>query len=91
MQRKIITWDLHNTETATPSYTLFNLSVGTAMRYFKNNQMQIYLQVNNLMDLAYQNNLSRLKYFEYYASSPSGHSGIYNMGRNICLKLIIAF
>ncbi|MFI5156009.1 MAG: TonB-dependent receptor [Chitinophagales bacterium] len=82
---------LYNTETATPSYTLINLAAGASLKYYKNNLLQLRLQVNNLMNLAYQNNLSRLKYFEYYAASSSGHLGIYNMGRNICLKLIIAF
>ena len=49
------------------------------------------VQANNLFDVAYQSGLSRLKYFEYYESSPGGRSGIYNMGRNICLKLIAPF
>jgi len=82
---------LFNTETATPAYTLVNVSTGTSIRYAKNNMLQLQLQVNNLFDLAYQNHLSRLKYFEYYTASPNGRSGMYNAGRNICVKLIADF
>jgi iron complex outermembrane receptor protein len=82
---------LYHTETATPSYTLIHLSAGIFIRYSRTEQLQLQLQVNNLMDIAYQNNLSRLKYFEYYTASPNGHSGIYNMGRNIGAKLMLPF
>jgi len=82
---------LYHTETATPSYTLLHLSVGAFVRYSKKNQLQLQLQVNNLLNTTFQNNLSRLKYFEYYTTSPSGHTGIYNMGRNIAAKIILAF
>jgi iron complex outermembrane receptor protein len=44
-----------------------------------------------IRDLAYQDHLSRLQYFEYYAASPNGRSGLYNMGRNACLKVIRSF
>ena len=44
---------------------------------------------NNLFDVAYQDHLSRLKYFEFYPNDPRGHSGIYNMGRNVGVKLSI--
>ena len=53
--------------------------------------LQFQLQANNLLDKTYQSNLSRLKYFEYYTQSPNSHLGIYNMGRNICLKAIVSF
>jgi iron complex outermembrane receptor protein len=49
------------------------------------------IAVNNLFDTAYQNHLSRLQYFEYYTASPNGKKGIYNMGRNICIKVIVPF
>jgi len=41
---------------------------------------------SNLLNTAYQDHLSRLKYFEFYPNS-TGHNGIYNMGRNISVKL----
>ncbi|HZG25188.1 MAG TPA: TonB-dependent receptor, partial [Chitinophagaceae bacterium] len=82
---------LNNTETATPGYVLFNISANTELNFFKNVPLQFQFQVNNLLDKAYQSNLSRLKYFEYYTQSPNGRFGIYNMGRNFCLKLITSF
>ncbi|HVZ25286.1 MAG TPA: TonB-dependent receptor, partial [Sediminibacterium sp.] len=82
---------LYHTETATPSYTLWNVSMSTSVKFAKTNSLQVQLQVNNLFDKAYQSNLSRLKYFEYYTHSTSGHSGIYNMGRNVCIKVIMPF
>ncbi|MFT3934106.1 MAG: TonB-dependent receptor [Chitinophagaceae bacterium] len=80
---------LNNTETATPAYVLFNAGVVTEIRCFKKQTLQLQIQVNNLFDKSYQSNLSRLKYFEYYSASPNGHLGIYNMGRNICFKLVL--
>ena len=82
---------LYNTETYTPPYSLINISAATKINYIKDKQMQLQLQVNNLLDVAYQNNLSRLKYFEYFNASPTGQLGMYNMGRNICVKMIIGF
>lgn len=82
---------LFNTETFTPSYLLVNVSANTNIKYGKNGNLQILVQINNLFDKAYQSHLSRLKYFEYYSQSTNGSSGIYNMGRNICVKLIAEF
>lgn len=62
---------LNETETATPGYTLFNLSMNTQIHYSKNSPFQLQLQVNNVLDKSYQSNLSRLKYFEYYTPSPN--------------------
>jgi len=82
---------LNNTETATPDYLLLNISALAEINYYKNKTLQVQVQVNNLFDKAYQSNLSRLKYFEYYTQPASGHSGIYSMGRNSCVKLIMSF
>ena len=80
---------LNNTETSTPAYTLVNIGIVSEIKYSKKQTLQLQFQVNNLLDKAYQSNLSRLKYFEYYNQSPDGHLGMYNMGRNICFKLIL--
>lgn len=82
---------LNNSESATPAYTLFNIGMAAEIRYSPTQKGQLLLQVNNLFDKAYQSNLSRLKYFEYYTQSPNAYSGIYNMGRNICLKVVLPF
>ena len=82
---------LNNTETPTPSYTLLNMGIMKEINYSKTKNIQFQFQVNNLFDVAYQSHLSRLKYFEYYAQSPDGHLGIYNMGRNVTLKAVVPF
>ncbi len=82
---------LNNTETFTSGYALFNLSANAQVKYSKNKLLQFQFQINNILDKSYQSNLSRLKYFEYYSQSPNNHTGIYNMGRNVCVKLIMPF
>ncbi len=79
-----------NTETATAGYTLINAGFGAAVTNKKNKTiLNLYFFGNNLFDVAYQDHLSRLKYFEPYPTDPRGHSGIYNMGRNFGVKLDI--
>lgn len=82
---------LDNTETATPAYALVMVSLGTKIRYAKSNAIVLQLQVNNVFDKTYQSALSRLKYFEYYNRPAGAPSGIYNMGRNVCLKAVVGF
>lgn len=83
---------LDNTETFTKGYTLFNAGFGSAILSGKGKVlMDIFIQVDNVFNVAYQSHLNRLKYFEYYNSSPNGRSGIYNMGRNVSFKVIIPF
>ena len=53
--------------------------------------LQLFLQVDNVFDTVYQSHLNRLKYFEYYAASPTGRLGIYNPGRNLSVKVVVPF
>jgi len=77
-----------NTETATPGYTLINAGVGAGFTNKQNRLLfNIYVFANNIFDVVYQDHLSRLKYFEPYPNSPGPYHGIYNMGRNISIKL----
>ena len=84
---------LDNTETFTKGYTLFNAGLGFTIKAEKAKASfyEVFIQGDNLFDTAYQANLNRLKYFEYYKSSPNGHTGIYNMGRNLSFKVILHF
>ena len=79
----------YNTETYTPDYTLVNLSVGTSIKYWKEREFQIIAGVNNLFDIAYQDHLNRLKYVR--PNPATGRMGLFNMGRNIFLRLIVNF
>lgn len=79
-----------NTETKTPSYTLFDLGLGTDICTKKEVTIcTIGIFITNLTDLAYQSNMSRLKYFDNYPNNGTGRSGIYSMGRNVSFKLTI--
>jgi iron complex outermembrane recepter protein len=81
-----------NTETSTPGYTLINAGIGAGFTNKENkNIFNIYLLANNIFDVVYQDHLSRLKYFEPYPNSPGPYHGIYNMGRNISIKLDFPF
>ncbi|HWA34681.1 MAG TPA: TonB-dependent receptor [Cyclobacteriaceae bacterium] len=82
---------LYQTETRTPSYTLVNTTLGLDARLSKEFSMQIQFQINNLFNAVYQSNLSRLKYFEYYSQSPNGNLGMYGMGRNVGVRVIVRF
>lgn len=81
----------NQTETATPAYHLFSFGLSTKIKYAKEKQMMLVFQVDNLLNKVYQSHLSRLKYFEYYQNSPNGKMGIYGMGRNFSVKLIVPF
>jgi iron complex outermembrane receptor protein len=89
-QDRVFTYD--NTETRTAGYTLLNVGAGTGLKDKAGKSIvDIYVLANNIFNVAYQDHLSRLKYFEQYAASPNGHSGIYSMGTNISLKLVKNF
>lgn len=83
---------LDDTETFTEGYTLFNAGVGSAVKSKSGKTiMDIFVQIDNIFNVTYQSHLNRLKYFEYYESSPNGRSGIYNMGRNMSFKIVVPF
>ena len=71
----------NDTETATSSYTLLNLSAGTDIRMHGRRLASLFLTLQNLTDRAYQSHLSRLKYAD--------GTGICNPGRSLGLKLIV--
>ncbi|NBR15381.1 MAG: TonB-dependent receptor, partial [Crocinitomicaceae bacterium] len=82
---------VNNSETSTPSYSLVNVQLSFEFMYCKDKNIQLQTQVNNVFDVAYQSHLSRLKYFENYQQTPNNRPGIYSMGRNFCLKMIVPF
>ena len=76
-----------DTETMTPGYALFNLSAGTDIQVKGKKVAELYITADNLLDKAYQNHLSRLKYTD--ENSVTGRRGIFNMGRNITFKVVV--
>ena len=75
------------TETATPFYALMNFSAGTDLIWNGKKVAELYITADNLLNRAYQNHLSRLKYADI--NSITGRQGVHNMGRNITLKLVV--
>jgi len=85
-QNKI--YSAYETETSTPGYALLSAGVGLSLKAFgKSDFINFYLSGNNLADKAYQNHLSRLKYAP--ENELTGRNGVFNMGRNISLKMIL--
>ena len=81
-----------NTESATAGYSLINAGVGTSITNKKGKTIAIIsVMANNLLDIAYRDHLSRLKYFTYTAADSNPAHGLYSMGRNIGFKLDIPF
>ncbi len=72
----------------TPAYTLMNAGIGTDVVAHGRKICSIYMSVNNLTDVSYIDYMSRYK---YHANEVNGVEkvGIYNMGRNICLKVLV--
>ena len=76
-----------DTETETPGYALLSLSTGTDIQVKGRKVAELYVTADNLLDKAYQNHLSRLKYAD--ENTVTGRRGVFNMGRNITFKLVI--
>ena len=76
-----------NTETVTPGYALLSLSAGTDIQLKGKKLAELYVTADNLLNKAYQNHLSRLKYAD--ENIVTGRRGVYNMGRNITFKVVV--
>lgn len=86
-QNKI--YSAFSTETATDNYTLINFGAGATLLSKNKTICSLYISANNLTDVAYQSHLSRLKYAP--DNFVTGRKGIYNMGRNISVKIVVPF
>ena len=72
-------------ETVTPSYSLLNIGIGADVFIKGHKIFSINIYARNITDVAYQSNMSRLKYGD--KNNVTGRIGVYEMGRNISLKL----
>ena len=79
----------YNTETATPGYSLLNLAIGGDIYSAKKKFFSVVITGNNLMDVAYQQHMSRLKYTQ--VNEVTGRMGVFNMGRNFSVKINCPF
>ena len=72
---------------ATKGYMLFNAGLGGDIMSKGHKACQLYLVCNNLLNTAYMDYMSRFKY--YPVNYTTGRVGVFNMGRNVSIKLII--
>ncbi|MDP4184436.1 MAG: TonB-dependent receptor [Bacteroidota bacterium] len=77
----------YGTEIPTSGYALVNLGLGGDWISNKKKVCTLVLNVQNLTDVVWQSHLSRLKYAP--VNYATGNRGVFNMGRNISLKLLI--
>ncbi|MBC3539425.1 TonB-dependent receptor [Rufibacter sediminis] len=76
------------TEMPTPGYSLLNLGLGgNFANAAGKTRLSVYLIANNVLDKAYQSHLSRLKYAP--ENPATGRMGVYNMGRNVSIKVVV--
>jgi iron complex outermembrane recepter protein len=76
----------YNTETTTSGYTLLNMGVGADVLYGNGILFcTINIAATNIMDVVYQNHMSRLKYTA--KNQATGRNGIFNMGRNFSFRV----
>jgi iron complex outermembrane receptor protein len=87
----------NNTETPTPDYALLGISAGFDLFAHRSSTSlrsgtsatkiaTVIIAAENLTNTAYQSHLSRLKYLD--VNPATGKKGIWNMGRNISVKII---
>ena len=74
-------------ETITPGYTLLNCGAGTDICSKTKTLFSVYIYALNVTDVAYQSNMSLLKYGD--PNNVTGRIGVYEMGRNISVKLLV--
>ncbi len=85
------------TELPSATYTIFNAGAGTNFVNPKTGRTicALYVNCTNLTNVAYADHLNLAQYFLAYNGTPATvtrqNQGIYNMGRNISLKLIFPF
>lgn len=85
-------YSAYGTETPTPGYTLLDAGVGGDVVDKQGRVLCSFTLIgSNLADVAYQSNMSRLKYMDSDPVNATGRSGIYNMGRNIALRITVPF
>jgi iron complex outermembrane recepter protein len=96
-------WEQNNvysalyTELPSAAYTLINAGIGTDFVNPKTGKLicSLYINCNNLTNVAYADHLSLAQYFLSHngqlVTVTQQSQGVYNMGRNIGLKVVFPF
>jgi iron complex outermembrane receptor protein len=82
----------YGTETYTLGYNLLSAGFGgNIVNAAGNTVLKLFIEGTNLGNVNYQSNMSRLKYFDNPTVPPGVQPGIFNMGRNISVKVVVPF
>ena len=82
----------YGTETYTAGYNLLSAGVGCNIVNKRGSKiLELYIEGTNLANIAYQSNMSRLKYMDNPVVPAGIQSGIFDMGRSISFKVIVPF
>lgn len=76
-------------QAATAGYTLLNAGLGGDIQSHGHTLCKVYITGTNLLNADYIDYMSRFKYYPY--NNANGKVGVFNMGRNISIKVIIPF
>ncbi len=81
-------YELQASQTPTQGYTLLNIGLGSDIVQNNHKLYTVFISIDNLADIPYMDYMSR---FKYYPVNLAGNNrvGVYNMGRNASIKLII--
>lgn len=83
-------FEAYNTESATPDYLIFNVGIGGSVAKQRGlTIVKVFITLNNLFDKPYQDHLSRLKYAP--SNNATGKRGVFNIGRNLSIKINYEF
>ncbi len=74
---------------STAGYTLLNAGIGGNIKSKGHTLCRVYITGTNLLNTAYIDYMSRFKYYPY--NEANGKVGVFNMGRNVSIKIIIPF
>ena len=82
----------YGTETYTAGYNLLSAGIGgNIVNKAGTPVVELFLEGTNLANVNYQSNMSRLKYFDNPVVPKGIQPGIFNMGRDISLKVVVPF
>jgi iron complex outermembrane receptor protein len=80
-------YEYNAANSATKGYTLLNVGAGGDVMQKGHKLFAVYITCTNLLNTAYMDYMSRFKY--YPVNYTTGRVGVFNMGRNVSLKLLI--
>jgi len=82
----------YGTETYTAGYNLLSAGIGANLVNAAGKKIiELFIEGTNLANVNYQSNMSRLKYFDNPVVPAGVQPGIFNMGRNLSIKVIVPF